>query len=125
MKKAVTKPVTTTVLVLRYLRDHGPSGCTFIGTAMPNRRGRRVSASGGGDYAAQMLLGRMRKAGLVDHAPSEGSTVWRITRKGMDRITELDRAKRALESCPGASAPHHRHHSRKPGGHGGSASRSR
>lgn len=98
MKKAVTKPVTTTVLVLRYLRDHGPSGCTFIGTAMPNRRGRRVSASGGGDYAAQMLLGRMRKAGLVDHAPSEGSTVWRITRKGMDRITELDRAKRALES---------------------------
>ena len=98
MKKSVTKPVTTTVLVLRYLRDNGPSYSSAIGAVIRNRRGRRVSASGGGDYAAQMLLGRMKKAGLVQHAPSDGSSVWRLTFKGMDRITELDRAKRALES---------------------------
>lgn len=39
-----------------------------------NRRSRGCSGHGGGDYAAQMLLGRMRKAGLVRVAPGEGSS---------------------------------------------------
>ena len=63
----------------------------MIGTVIKNRRGRRfgVSVNGGGDYAAQMLLGRLRKAGLVDQAPSEGSSLWRITMAGCARLQEL------------------------------------
>ena len=46
------------------------------------KRGRVVPSRGGGDYAAQMLLGRMKKAGLVRHAPSEGSSLWEVTDLG-------------------------------------------
>jgi len=56
-----------------------------------NRRNNRggVSTNGGGDYAAQMLLGRMKKAGLVEHAPSDGSSLWRLTLAGRARIKEF------------------------------------
>jgi hypothetical protein len=47
------------------------------------RAGKGVSHQGGGDYAAQMLLGRLKKAGQVEHAPSEGSTRWRLTKAGL------------------------------------------
>jgi hypothetical protein len=79
---------STTTRVLRYLIEHGPSGCSMVGTVIENRRSRRggVSTNGGGDYAAQMLLGRMKKVGLVEHAPSEGSTRWQATRAGQDKL---------------------------------------
>ncbi len=77
--------MTTTDRVLAYLMKHPESGCSDIGTVINNRRGRVTASTGGGDYAAQMLLGRMRKAGLVEHAPSEGSTKWRLTRAGIKR----------------------------------------
>lgn len=56
----------------------------------PERTGRVASASGGGDYAAQMLLGRLRKAGYVigvygDRCQDCGltdATRWRITEAG-------------------------------------------
>jgi hypothetical protein len=85
--------VPTTVQVLRYLRDHGPSGCSDIGTVIENRRGSRggVSTNGGGDYAAQMLLGRMKRAGLVEHAPSDGSSLWQLTSAGHAKLKETPR----------------------------------
>lgn len=46
------------------------------------KRGKTSSSGGGGDYAAQMLLGHMKRAGLVRHAPSEGSTRWEVTPLG-------------------------------------------
>jgi hypothetical protein len=46
------------------------------------RRGRISSSNGGGDYAAQCFFGKLRKAGLVEYAPSEGSTLWRLTPAG-------------------------------------------
>jgi hypothetical protein len=46
------------------------------------KRGRVTSSGGGGDYAAQMLLGRMRKAGLVRAIHSEGSSRWEVTALG-------------------------------------------
>lgn len=73
---------STTLRALRYLVKNGPSGCSNVGTVIDNRKGRISSASGGGDYAAQMLLGRMKVQGLVRYAPSEGSTLWEITEKG-------------------------------------------
>lgn len=40
------------------------------------RRGHVVSSNGGGDYAAQMLLGRLRRRGLVRTLHTEGSSRW-------------------------------------------------
>ncbi len=54
------------------------------------RGGRGVSVNGGGDYAAQMLLGRLKKAGLVEHAPSEGSTRWRLSAKGLREVHRIN-----------------------------------
>ncbi len=78
--------VPTTLRVLRYLLEHGPSGCSDVGAVIENRTGTHggVSSNGGGDYAAQMLLGRMKRAGLVEHAPSEGSSLWRLTPASRD-----------------------------------------
>lgn len=80
--------ISTTDLVLLYLFNNGPSGCSDVGTVIKNRHGRISSVNGGGDYAAQMFLGRLKRAGLVEHAPSEGSSLWRVTPKGMNRVHE-------------------------------------
>ena len=74
--------LSTTQKVILFLHKHGPSDCSSIGTVISNRRGRVTAATGGGDYAAQMLLGRMKKAGLVRHATSERSTLWELTATG-------------------------------------------
>jgi hypothetical protein len=69
--------------------DAGRDGvsCFDVGNAVwpdrPLRGGRGVSVNGGGDYAAQMLLGRLKKANLVEHAPSRGSSRWRLTVEGL------------------------------------------
>lgn len=70
---------------LRVLYTGGPMAASSVGAAMiwaKPRRGRTVSASGGGDYAAQMLLGRLRKRGLVRVQSGTGSSVWEITPAG-------------------------------------------
>lgn len=71
---------------------HGVS-CFDVGDAVwPDRvvrSGRGVANGGGGDYAAQMLLGRLKKAGLVEHAPSEGSSRWRLSQKGLRSVHDL------------------------------------
>jgi len=68
----------------RYLAANGPATADMVGTVVwkGKKRGKTTSMGGGGDYAAQMLLGRMKKAGLVRHAPSEGSTRWEVTALG-------------------------------------------
>lgn len=69
------------------------ASCFDVGHAVwPERGGRVASASGGGDYAAQMLLGRLKKAGLVEHAPSEGSTRWRLTAEGLRAVQKMREA---------------------------------
>lgn len=81
--------VTASQRVLLYLHADGRRDgvtCYEVGSVVwPDRvirGGRGVSSNGGGDYAAQMLLGRLKKSGLVECAPSEGSTRWRISEKG-------------------------------------------
>jgi hypothetical protein len=80
---------------LMYLFSHREAAAGCVGNAVwPDRDvrgGRGISSNGGGDYAAQMLLGRLKKAGLVEHAPSEGSSRWRLTRKGLDHVHEINR----------------------------------
>jgi hypothetical protein len=51
----------------RYLAANGPATADMVGAVVwkGKKRGKTTSMGGGGDYAAQMLLGRMKKAGLV------------------------------------------------------------
>jgi len=81
--------LTTTQKVLLYLHKHGPSGCHAVGDVIDNRRGRMVSASGGGDYAAQMLLGRMRSKGYVRVCNADGSSLWELTSAGLELAQEI------------------------------------
>lgn len=77
------KPENTIQRALRYLATidhHGTDAGDVGGAVFVKRSGRIASASGGGDYAAQMLLGRMKKAGLVEHSR------WRITAAGRRAI---------------------------------------
>lgn len=82
----------TTQRALLCLQEAGWNGISAgeVGaTVWPNRSSRGVSSNGGGDYAAQMMLGRLKKAGLVEYAASEGSTRWRLSRKGRDEAAVL------------------------------------
>lgn len=81
---------TTTQKAILYLHKHGPSNASDIGTVIDNRHGRISATTGGGDYAAQMLLGRMRKAALVRVSNYEGSTSrWELTITGLHLARKL------------------------------------
>ena len=81
---------TQRALLCLQAADRYGASCYDVGhAAWPERAGRVASASGGGDYAAQMLLGRLKKAGLVEYAPSEGSTRWRLSQKGLREMSAL------------------------------------
>ena len=70
--------------VLDYLRKY-PYGtsASMVGAEIwdNKKRGRVVASQGGGDYAAQMLLGRMRKKGWVNTLFQDGSSQWVVTRE--------------------------------------------
>jgi hypothetical protein len=82
---------------LGYLDEQGPQPADMVGVRVwPERTKRPCANQGGGDYAAQMLLGRLKKAGYVRHAWSEGSSLWEITPAGRKKITKnLDPARRS------------------------------
>lgn len=68
----------------------GLSASIVGAVAWPHRTGRRFSANGGGDYAAQMLLGRLRRRGFVAVVRGgEGSSMWELTAAG--RVAVVDR----------------------------------
>jgi DNA-binding transcriptional regulator PaaX len=89
----VNQALTTSERALLYLyEDAGRDGvsCFDVGNAVwPERTGRVASVNGGGDYAAQMLLGRLKKAGLVEHAPSDGSSRWRLSEEGLREVRRM------------------------------------
>lgn len=82
--------LTATDRVLTYLFSHGPADCFSVGAAaFPDRDRVRVANGGGGDYAAQMFLGRLKKRGLVRLASSVGSSRWQLTAAGEKRVHEV------------------------------------
>lgn len=94
------KPGSAADRALRFLAtvDHYGTGCGDVGAEVwPERTGRIAATGGGGDYAAQMMLGRLRRAGLVERAPSEGATRWRITAAGRRVIYPDGRLLRARD----------------------------
>lgn len=81
---------TQRALLCLQAADRYGASCYDVGHAVwPERTGRVASSNGGGDYAAQMLLGRLKKAGLAEYAPSEGSTRWRLSPKGLREVSAL------------------------------------
>jgi hypothetical protein len=82
--------LTATDRALLALRG-GSCGCHEVGSAVwgESRTGRIASVNGGGDYAAQMLLGRMRKAGLVRTTHDPGSSRWELTPSGEERAARI------------------------------------
>jgi hypothetical protein len=71
------------------LLEAGPTSADTIGAALwPGRKTAICASHGGGDYAAQMLLGRMRKRGLVRVAAGEGSSRWEPTVDGIRALAE-------------------------------------
>lgn len=137
MKTPTLKNATASQRALLYLyADAGHAGvsCYEVGAAVwPDRElrgGRGVSVNGGGDYAAQMLLGRLKKAGLVEHASSEGSSRWRLSPKGLREVHKTavpakshratHAARTAQEHAPypcvcGCSVEEHGHDDEHPG----------
>jgi hypothetical protein len=94
----VSKSPTPTERALLYLYNAAGSRgvtCFEVGDAVwPDRpavrAGKGVSHQGGGDYAAQMLLGRLKKAGHVEHVHGQGSTThWRLTKQGLATVRRL------------------------------------
>lgn len=72
------------IVIARYIDDYGQGmPASELGAKMwPGHEGRPSSVHGGGRYAAQMLLGRMRKSGLVRTTDDPGSSRWELTAKG-------------------------------------------
>lgn len=76
----------------------GPAAASVFGSEMwPSgrqaihaTRGPRHASHGGGDYAAQMLLGRLRKKGWVYVMDGEGSSVWALTPLGRAILKETE-----------------------------------
>lgn len=72
------------IVILAEAGHNGLSADMFGALLWANeKRGQTSSNGGGGDYAAQMMLGRLRKQGLVRTKHTEGSSVWEVTPFGM------------------------------------------
>ncbi len=76
---------------LAYLAQHGSMPASMIGAHLwPNRKTRGSAVQGGGDYAAQMLLGKLRAQNLVRTLNDEGSSRWALTGSGWHRVRQLE-----------------------------------
>lgn len=93
MKESATQRALTALDAVKYSSsrgmDAGMVGC-YVWPDRDPRMGRGVATGGGGDYAAQMLLGRLRKRGLVRTLVTEGSSVWAITAAGITELRRLE-----------------------------------
>lgn len=80
----------TTLRALRAL-EAGPLDCSTFGAKLwgAERRGRVSAVQGGGDYAAQCYLGKLRKRGLVEVEWGEGSSSWVLTKAGRAALEAL------------------------------------
>jgi hypothetical protein len=94
-QRVASTPTTTeralVILLNEWRADREGVAADLLGAKLwPDRTGRISAPHGGGDYAAQMLLGRMKKAELVQHSASAGSSRWQLTQKGFRAATLAD-----------------------------------
>lgn len=85
-QRVASTPTTTEralVAMQRWQPNYGGMAASSLGAILwPDRTSHVIAQQGGGDYAAQMLLGRMRRAGLVRVLPGSGSSRWGLTGEG-------------------------------------------
>jgi hypothetical protein len=65
--------------LLVYLLEHGPSTAAEAGAEVYTIAGRPQRGSASAEFAASMLLGRMRKRGLVELAEHGDGQLWTLT----------------------------------------------
>jgi hypothetical protein len=70
------------LLVFAAFGKEGASAGNFGAKMWPVRKGHVIASQGGGDYAAQMMLGRLRKAGFVQVRTDSITSVWELTALG-------------------------------------------
>lgn len=76
-----TTPAMRRALNILYCQP--PMAASSFGAEMwPDRTSKGYSMGGGGDYAAQMLLGRLRAKGWAQVVRGEGSSCWELTMAG-------------------------------------------
>lgn len=82
---------------LRSQRATPPSAGCVGAHLWPDRDGAIVAAHGGGDYQAQMYLGRLRRLGWVRTLSTGGSSAWGLTADGHNALLDEEhrRARRA------------------------------
>ena len=82
--KPTMRQVRALIILYQDGRYDAELGCFTFGEDYfgPDRTGRIAAHGGGGDYAAQMILGRLRKRGWAELAPSPGSSRWRCSVSG-------------------------------------------
>lgn len=82
--------ITVSDRVILCLGKVDSTSASIVGAIVwPNRTKRGAANHGGGDYAAQMLLGKLRKQGLVQTTHHSGSSRWALTAKGRLRYRDL------------------------------------
>jgi hypothetical protein len=77
------------LLVLAAFGKDGACAGDFGAEMWPARTSKTTSNGGGGDYAAQMLLGRLRKAGFVRVQPRSITSIWELTALGHSEAERL------------------------------------
>lgn len=81
------------------LTGRGPMSADEFGTDLwaGRKRGKTSSNGGGGDYGAQMFLGRLKKLGFARTTHDPGSSRWEVTPAGRNALA----AALAASGAPG------------------------
>jgi hypothetical protein len=77
------------------LTGRGPMSADMFGVELwrGKKRGKTTSMGGGGDYGAQMFLGRLKSLGYARTTHTEGSSRWEATPAGRNALAKAFEAK--------------------------------
>jgi hypothetical protein len=77
------------LLVFAAFGKDGACAANFGAKMWPTSTRKATSMGGGGDYAAQMMLGRLRKAGFVQVQSGSITSIWELTALGRREVEQL------------------------------------
>lgn len=79
-----------TYRALVVLVGRGPLSADMFGAYVwrGKKRGKVSSSGGGGDYGAQMFLGRLKKQGFARTVEAVGSSRWEATENGRNALAK-------------------------------------
>lgn len=88
MKRHAVKVGSMIYNALVILTGRGPMSADDFGGDLwrDKKRGRTTSSGGGGDFGAQMFLGRLRRLGFAQTTHDPGSSRWEATGAGRNAL---------------------------------------